>query len=485
MLRSPSPKNKTIQPCSVNANLAGSFTVACVGNIMMEQPILERLRDESPGLLAVLARADLVIGNFESTVIDFLKFDGHTGAQTDFSRLVATPECAPDLKKAGFDMLARANNHVLDWGRKGMQMTDDLLVDAGLVTAGTGDSMSAARAPGYLNGSKARSSLVSWTTTFEPNIPASDAHGQIRARTGASTLRTTDVVLVSSERLHMLQEIRDASPAGAEVPQILRDIDARQGTVTLFGKTYKANPAEALAPMSVVHHRIPDAQDLAEILLNIRLAKERSDFIVASSHTHEPSHWVSTPPDYLQSVAHAAIENGADLFCGHGPHQLRGIEIRSGKPIFYSLGNFCFIENVRGVLPRGEWERRIWSLLENVPHFDPTEMRPDEFAEFQRAWGLFLEQTWFESVVAVTTYDAAGEMRTICLLPIELHWQGPKAQRGLPRLAAPAKGREIMARIKQLSEPYGTVISIDEASGVGTINRLIPHADRTHLKEYQ
>ncbi len=36
------------------------------------------------------------------------------------------------------------------------------------------------------------------------------------------------------------------------------------------------------------------------------------------------------------------IDAGADVFVGHGPHVLRGIEIYKGKPIFYSLSNFIF-----------------------------------------------------------------------------------------------------------------------------------------------
>jgi hypothetical protein len=33
---------------------------------------------------------------------------------------------------------------------------------------------------------------------------------------------------------------------------------------------------------------------------------------------------------------------GSNLFVGHGPHVLRGIEIYKGKPIFCSLANFIF-----------------------------------------------------------------------------------------------------------------------------------------------
>lgn len=57
-------------------------------------------------------------------------------------------------------------------------------------------------------------------------------------------------------------------------------------------------------------------------------------------------HWGNereTVPDYNQmTLAHAAIDNGADLVIGHHPHVLQGIEEYRGKYIAYSLGNFCF-----------------------------------------------------------------------------------------------------------------------------------------------
>lgn len=48
-------------------------------------------------------------------------------------------------------------------------------------------------------------------------------------------------------------------------------------------------------------------------------------------------------PDYNQTtLGRLAIDEGADLVCGHHPHVLQGIETYKGKSIVYSLGNFCF-----------------------------------------------------------------------------------------------------------------------------------------------
>lgn len=61
-------------------------------------------------------------------------------------------------------------------------------------------------------------------------------------------------------------------------------------------------------------------------------------------------HWgneTETVPDTNQmTLGRLAIDEGADLVCGHHPHVLQGIEQYKGKNIVYSLGNFCFGGNM-------------------------------------------------------------------------------------------------------------------------------------------
>lgn len=57
-------------------------------------------------------------------------------------------------------------------------------------------------------------------------------------------------------------------------------------------------------------------------------------------------HWgneTETVPDSNQTtLGRIAIDEGADLVCGHHPHVFQGIETYKGRNIVYSLGNFCF-----------------------------------------------------------------------------------------------------------------------------------------------
>lgn len=58
------------------------------------------------------------------------------------------------------------------------------------------------------------------------------------------------------------------------------------------------------------------------------------------------AHWGIESQNYPTSdqisLAHKAIDLGADLVIGHHPHVLQGVECYKGKMIAYSIGNFCF-----------------------------------------------------------------------------------------------------------------------------------------------
>jgi poly-gamma-glutamate capsule biosynthesis protein CapA/YwtB (metallophosphatase superfamily) len=60
--------------------------------------------------------------------------------------MASPPSIAAELKWAGFDMLAHANNHAFDYGASGVLETIDHVERAGLVLAGSGPDLQRARA---------------------------------------------------------------------------------------------------------------------------------------------------------------------------------------------------------------------------------------------------------------------------------------------------------------------------------------------------
>ena len=65
-----------------------------------------------------------------------------------------------------------------------------------------------------------------------------------------------------------------------------------------------------------------------------------ADLVIVSFHWGVEKE--NYPDETQQTLAHAAIDQGANLVLGHHPHVLQGIEKYQGKYIVYSLGNFCF-----------------------------------------------------------------------------------------------------------------------------------------------
>ena len=57
---------------------------------------------------------------------------------------------------------------------------------------------------------------------------------------------------------------------------------------------------------------------------------------------------------YMREIAHAAVEAGADIVIGHGPHYSLATEVYLGKPIFYGLGSFSF-HTGHGGRAHGDW----------------------------------------------------------------------------------------------------------------------------------
>jgi hypothetical protein len=95
----------------------------------------------------------------------------------------------------------------------------------------------------------------------------------------------------------------------------------------------------------------------------IRKARKRADIVVVANHAGaegaDAHHVTGETEIYLgedrgnpEEFAHMAIEAGADLVLGSGPHVLRGMEIYRGRLVAYSLGNFSGFHNfgLEGVL---------------------------------------------------------------------------------------------------------------------------------------
>lgn len=103
--------------------------------------------------------------------------------------------------------------------------------------------------------------------------------------------------------------------------------------------------------------------DLAAARRIIRKAAAKADLVVCAIHAGAEGtsalHLTGGDETYLgedrgdaEAFAHMAVDAGADLVLGSGPHVLRGMELYHGRLVAYSLGNFAGYHNfsLEGVL---------------------------------------------------------------------------------------------------------------------------------------
>jgi len=358
--------------------------------------------------------------------------------------IIGSPSVAADLKAIGFDVMSRANNHATDWGLEGMRQTSRALDEAGLVHAGVGEHRAAARAARYIDTEKGRVAVISMASTFTPLSRSAPPAGQAPGRPGVNALRTTRYALVTPDELKALRKIRDEQPAGSVRPPEKESPDE----LDLFGVRYKAADHRGFTYTM-------DPVDEREILKSIRAAKQLSDFVIVTIHAHEPGNWSQTPADFLPTLAREAIDAGADEFIGHGPHQVRGVEIYKGKPIFYSLGNFIFQLDLLEPVGSDLYEQY---KMDGASSTD---------AEFDAMWNRFTfgGDVWYQSVVTTARFEK-GRVAEIRLHPIDLNYAARGADRGVPKLAAPDVAKTILERLQRLSQPFGTRIAIEQGVGV-------------------
>ena len=118
--------------------------------------------------------------------------------------------------------------------------------------------------------------------------------------------------------------------ARAQGTDVSDDSDA---SVRVFGTTVSPGDRDrSMVSLSEV--------DRERVLHEVRNATDQAEYVVVNSHSHEPGNNSVIPPEWMVEFSHQIIDAGANTMVIHGPHQLRGIEIHNGRPIFYSLANF-------------------------------------------------------------------------------------------------------------------------------------------------
>lgn len=285
--------------------------IMMVGDLVLDEPQADRFFDLSRD---VLRSADVLIGHVEVP---------HTTRGTESVGDVPAPASAPEnlqaLRNAGFHMASLAGNHVHDRGAEGIADTIATLASLGIVAAGAGQNLAAARQPAFVDAKGRRVAMLAYNCVGPKQGWAS------AAQAGCAYVR-----IISH------YEMEAANPGG---------------------------PPESYT------FATPDS--LEAMQADIEAARALADIVIVSLHkglVHQPAKLAM----YERPVAKAAVDAGADIVFSHHPHIAKGMEIWRGKPIYHGLGNFVTVTKALNVEGNDSPARKAWAIKRReVFGFDP------------------------------------------------------------------------------------------------------------------
>jgi poly-gamma-glutamate synthesis protein (capsule biosynthesis protein) len=250
-----------------------------------------------------LRAADLVFANLECCL--YRPPEGHAVEHEGF---FADPETAGEaLTNAGIAAVGLANN--VNYGAAAILGSIDELDRRGVGHTGGGADLATARAPAIVERGGMRAGFLQRSSVYWPTNHEATAHGP-----GIAALRGHTAYQVPAHKTR--PEVPPMNRPG--VPPIV---------VTWADRAY-----------------------LAAFCDDITALRHQTDIVVASCHWGLGEEVL----DYMTEIAHAAIDAGADVVIGHGPHYSLPVEVYRGKPIFYGLGSFSF-HTGHGGRQHGDW----------------------------------------------------------------------------------------------------------------------------------
>ncbi|MFM5931743.1 MAG: CapA family protein [Novosphingobium sp.] len=233
----------------------------------------------------LLRAADIAFGQLETSFAT-------KGSRMPQARhaVLARPDGAAALGRAGFDVISMAGNHCMDWGNEAFFETKANLEAAGIAVVGAGANIDEARRPVIRTlGDGTRVAVLAYSSILPQDYWATER------RPGCVPMRA-----------HTVYEQVETDQPGT--------------------------PARI--------HTWPHREDLAAMEDDIRKARAQADVVIVSQHWG--IHFVrASIADYQRTVARAAVAAGADAVIGGHAHIIKGCEVIGGKPVFHSLCNFA------------------------------------------------------------------------------------------------------------------------------------------------
>lgn len=313
-----------------------------------------------------LKAADAVFANLECCLFNPAeKREMMRDDQSGFEGIYAPPASGEALRHAGVQVIGNANNQ--NYGADAILASNKRLDELGIPHAGTGPNKAAARAPVIIERMGVKFGFIQRTSQYWPNN-----HEAGERATGVAAMKAYTAYQPPYYKDNNIPPNRPGAPAKV---------------ITWVDPAY-----------------------LAELKADITALKRQCDLVIASHHWGYGEEILQ----YQRELAHAAIDAGADIVMGHGPHFPLAIEFYNCKPVYYGLGMFCFIRSNKKA-------HRGWTGM--AAHLS------------------FENKSLTEAAFSIVRQNDAGEV-----------------------LLSPAQNEsDAIARIQRLCEPFGTTLRVDGA----------------------
>lgn len=425
------------------------IVVALTGDSMISRLVPKT--EDAWGIKQIIEQADIRFTNCESLFHDYESFPLPRD-NSNATMMYARRDLVKELKFFGFNMVSLCNNHTMDYGQLGLNSTEQTLRDFEITFAGCGRDLYEAREPRYLETDKGRVALLAscWAQFQGAWERAANMRSGIPARPGINLLKVESEYMVDTETFKHIKKVvsyfgKNPSEGNMESPN--------GDSLSLFHRKFRVGDKPKIV-------RKINKEDYNDLMLNVKDAKVNSDWVIVSFHVHDyDTKGPQFPADFVRQYAHSCIDAGADVFVGHGPHMIQGIEIYKDKPIFYSLGNFI-----------------VHDLTVSKVTFDQYESfnlgpqaKPSDF--YKARYGIippsdpFKYKNWFQSIIPVLEIDGEN-LLGIKIIPIVMEEENQRPiHQGNPKIAKGSRSKEIIEFLSDISADWGTKITYEDEIG--------------------
>ncbi len=254
-----------------------------------------RVRDE-------FRSADMVFSNLECCL-----YDPPRGHAVENEGFFASPASVEALRSAGIGAVGIANN--VNYGEAAIAASISRLDELGIRHTGAGANAAAARAPVVVERNGVRYGFLQRSSVYWPTNHEAGANS-----TGIAVIRAHTAYQVPMHKTR------------PDIPPMNRP---------------------GIPPVIITW---ADTDYLRAFTEDIAALRSQADIVVASCHWGLHKDVLG----YMREIGRAAIDAGADLVVGHGPHYSLAVEAYRGKAIFYGLGSFSF-HTGHGGRTHGDW----------------------------------------------------------------------------------------------------------------------------------